>query len=87
MEKIKVIYDRKGNTLNVWFDDPQKEYSCEETGEEIILVKDKNGKVIGFEKLNFLINSSSPPTYSEYHLSLSSQGLRARRSSNSGGHS
>lgn len=54
MEKIKVIYDRKGNTLNVWFDDPQKEYSCEETGEEIILVKDKNGKVIGFEKLNFL---------------------------------
>jgi uncharacterized protein YuzE len=54
MEKIKVIYDRKGNTLNVWFDDPEKEYSCEETGEEVILVKDKDGKVIGFEKLNFL---------------------------------
>lgn len=54
MEKIKVIYDRKGNTLNVWFDDPEKEYLCEETGEEVILVKDKEGKVIGFEKLNFL---------------------------------
>lgn len=54
MEKIKVIYDRKGNTLNVWFDDPEKEYFCEETGEEVILVKDKEGKVIGFEKLNFL---------------------------------
>lgn len=54
MEKIKVIYDRKGNTLNVWFDDPEKEYPCEETGEEVILVKDKNGKVIGFEKLNLL---------------------------------
>lgn len=54
MEKIKVIYDRRGNTLNVWFDDPEKEYSCEETGEEVILVKDKEGKVIGFEKLNFL---------------------------------
>ncbi len=55
MEKIRLYYDSKGNTLNVWFDDPQKEYVCEETGEEVILVKDKNGKVIGFEKLNFLL--------------------------------
>jgi uncharacterized protein YuzE len=54
MDKIKVIYDRKGNTLNVWFDDPRLEFSCEETGEEVILVKDKKGRVIGFEKLNYL---------------------------------
>jgi len=54
MEKIKVFYDREGNTLNVWFDDPEKEHICEETGEEIVLVKDKEGKVIGFERLNFL---------------------------------
>ena len=25
----------------------------EETGDEVIIVKDKHGKVIGFEKLNF----------------------------------
>ena len=56
MEKIRLYYDSKGNTLNVWFDDPQKECVCEETGEEVILVKDKNGKVIGFEKLNFLLH-------------------------------
>lgn len=54
MEKIRVFYDREGNTLNVWFNDPEKEYICEETGDEIILVKDKQGKVIGFERLNFL---------------------------------
>ncbi|MCD6094211.1 MAG: DUF2283 domain-containing protein [Candidatus Omnitrophica bacterium] len=52
MDKIRVYYDSKGNTLNVWFDDPQKEFVCEETGEEVILIKDKTGKVIGFEKLN-----------------------------------
>ena len=51
---MKIHYDRKGNTLNVWFDDPKKEHMCEETGEEVILVKDRSGKVIGFEKLNFL---------------------------------
>lgn len=54
MEKIRAIYDREGNTLNVWFADPHKEYTCEETGEEVILVKDRKGRVIGFEKLNFL---------------------------------
>jgi uncharacterized protein YuzE len=54
MEKIRVYYDTKGNTLNVWFDDPKKEYISEETGEEVILAKDRKGKVIGFEKLNFL---------------------------------
>lgn len=54
MEKIKVIYDWEGNTLNVWFADPQKEYTCEEIGDEVILIKDHQGRVIGFEKLNFL---------------------------------
>jgi len=53
MAQIKVYYDKIGNTLTVWFDDPQKEYICEETGEEVILMKDKGGRVIGFEKLNF----------------------------------
>ncbi len=54
MEKIRVYYDSHGNTLNVWFDNPKKEYVCEETGEEVVLVKNRAGKVIGFEKLNFL---------------------------------
>ncbi|HID64968.1 MAG TPA: hypothetical protein EYP49_19790 [Anaerolineae bacterium] len=31
---------------------PSNEYICEETGEEVILMKDQMGRVIGFEKLN-----------------------------------
>jgi uncharacterized protein YuzE len=54
MKPIKVIFDKVGNTLNVWFDDPKKEHISEETSEEIVLVKDKAGKVIGFEVLNYL---------------------------------
>ena len=54
MAGVKVFHDRAGNTLTVWFGDPSTEYVCEETGEEVILMKDKAGKVIGFEKLNFL---------------------------------
>ncbi len=50
---IKVYYDREGNTLTVWFGNPADEYVAEETGEEIVLMKDREGKVVGFEKLNF----------------------------------
>ncbi len=56
MEKIKVILNRESNTLDVWFDDAEKEFICEETGDEVILKKDKDNKVIGFEKLNLFAN-------------------------------
>lgn len=55
MAQVKVFYDEVGNTLTVWFGNPQDEYVAEETGEEVILMKDKAGKVIGFEKLNFSV--------------------------------
>ena len=58
MEKIKVILNRESNTLDVWFDNPEKEFICEETGEEIVLKKDKYNKVIGFEKLNLLVDKN-----------------------------
>jgi uncharacterized protein YuzE len=54
MAEVKVYYDRTGNTLTVWFGNPADEHICEETGDEIVLMKDKSGRVIGFEKLNFL---------------------------------
>jgi uncharacterized protein YuzE len=55
MAQVKVYYDKIGNALTVWFDDPKKEYLSEETGDEVILMKDKDGRVIGFKKLNFAI--------------------------------
>ncbi len=55
MEQVRVFYDRTGNTLTVWFANPSDEYVCEETGDEVILMKDRAGRVIGFEKLNFSI--------------------------------
>lgn len=55
MAKVKVYYDKLGNTLTVWFDNPAEEYICEETGDEVVLMKDKSGRVIGFEKLNFTV--------------------------------
>ena len=53
MAQVKVFYDQTGNTLTVWFGEPKSEYICEETAEEVVLMKDKAGHVLGFEKLNF----------------------------------
>lgn len=60
MAQVKVFHDRVGNTLTVWFGDPESEVEAEETGDEVVLMKDKDGKVIGFEKLNFVPASSEP---------------------------
>ena len=57
MEQVKIFHDRTWNTLTVWFGDPQEETLCEETGEEVLLMKDRAGRVIGFEKLNFAVSS------------------------------
>jgi hypothetical protein len=54
VEKLRVYFDREGNSLSVWFDDPEKEHVCEETDDDVVLVKDRRGRVIGFERLNFL---------------------------------
>ena len=58
MGKIKVIINRESNTLDVWFDDAEKEFICEEAGDEMILKKDKDNRVIGFEKLNLQKNNN-----------------------------
>lgn len=60
MAHIKVYYDRIGNTLTVWFGEPENEDVVEETGDEILLMKDKQGNVIGFEKLNFTMEQAEP---------------------------
>ena len=58
MAELKILYDREGKTLTVWFTDPSREHVCEETGAEVVLMKDASGLVIGFEKLSFAIPES-----------------------------
>ena len=54
------MVDKEGNTLTVWFGSPKDEYICEETGDEVILMKNKSGQVIGFEKLNYSLTDTEP---------------------------
>ena len=58
MAEVKVLHHREGHTLTVWFADSSREYVCEQIGDEVVLMKDASGRVIGFEKLNFSIPDS-----------------------------
>jgi hypothetical protein len=60
MAEVTVFHDREGKTLTVWFTDRSQEHVCEETGDEVVLMKDLKGRVIGFEKLNFSIPDADP---------------------------
>ena len=51
MDKVKVYYHKDTDTMDVWFGNPEDEYICEEAGEGVILKKNKQGEVIGIEKL------------------------------------
>ena len=42
MADLNVYHDVTGRTLTVWFGAPQDEYVCEETGDEVVLMKDKS---------------------------------------------
>lgn len=51
MEKVIVYYHKEMDTMDIWFGNPEDEVVSEEAGEGIILKKDKDGRVIGIEKL------------------------------------
>ena len=52
-KKLILIHNKEMKTLDIWFDDPEKEHVCKEVGDGIILKKDREGKVIGIEILYF----------------------------------
>ena len=63
MEKITITFDKVGNTLDVWFE-PPKPCISEELGNGVIIKKDKDGEIIGFEKINYLKKDSPENVHS-----------------------
>ena len=60
---IKIIHDPVGETITVYFDNPENAEICEETGEGVILIKDKNDNIIGFEELYFKVGENVNPIF------------------------
>jgi hypothetical protein len=60
----------RSSTATVWFGDPQDECLGEETGDEVILMNDRAGRLIEFEKLN-----STAATPEQLRISFETVGL------------
>lgn len=52
--KIDFFYDYIANTFTIWLDDKAKAYICQMDEKDDIIIKDKNKKSFGVEKLDFL---------------------------------
>ncbi len=53
MERIRVIHDMIGHTLTIWLGDPTQEYVSTLTDDEVIVMKDHEGQILGFEVLHY----------------------------------
>jgi len=61
VKPLKIFVDPYGNTMTMWWDDPEKEYLSDEA--EIsndVLIKNKKGKYIGLEKIVFFPKEIKP---------------------------
>jgi hypothetical protein len=53
MERIRVIHDTVGHTLTIWLGDPKQEYVSTLTDDEVVVMKDHEGRILGFEVLHY----------------------------------
>jgi uncharacterized protein YuzE len=56
MEAIKITYDNIGNTLDIWFVKPTKQIICDDLDNDTIVKRDKKGRIVGLEILNYVKN-------------------------------
>ena len=56
METVRVIHDREGGTLTIWFGESARETASGETEDGVVVMKDEAGRVIGVEVLSFAGN-------------------------------
>ena len=72
MAQVKIMYDYAVGTLWARWDYSRKEDVCSDIDYDIILIKDKNGEVLGFENLSFPIvapRSSAPRLFTTMPVS------------------
>ena len=62
--RVKVHHDRARKSLTVWFADPDSEHQRNEPVHDVVLIKNAAGKVIGVEKLHYVIGETEDITVS-----------------------
>lgn len=59
MERVWVIHHQVGQPLTIGLGDPKQEYTSTLTDDEVIVMKDREGRILGFEVLHYHSVSSN----------------------------
>ncbi len=59
-KKLRIFYFKETDSMDIWFDDPEKEQICEEIDDATLLKKDKDGNVIGIEIISIASLTRKP---------------------------
>ena len=61
---IEIYFDPIGNPLNMWWSKPGKGATAEESNHaDDVMIVNKDGRVVGLEKINFLPREIDPIRY------------------------
>ena len=59
-KRLRIYYFKETDSLDIWFDEPEKEQICEEINDVALLKKDKDGNVIGIEIISIASLTKNP---------------------------
>lgn len=49
-QRVKIIFDPSVNSLTVWFGSPGVDYVATQLADDLVILKNADGDVLGFEK-------------------------------------
>lgn len=81
MEKrLRIYYFKETDSLDIWFDEPEKEELSEEIDDIVLLKKDKEGPVIGLELISIASLRNKPVEIPVSDITISKSPLKAKAS-------
>lgn len=60
LKTLRIYYFKETDSMDIWFDQPTKEYISEEVNDHILLKKSKEGNVIGVEIISLSTLAKTP---------------------------
>lgn len=81
MEKrLRIYYFKETDSLDIWFDEPEKEELSEEIDDIVLLKKDKEGTVIGLELISIASLRNKPVEIPVSEIAISKSTPKAKAS-------
>jgi uncharacterized protein YuzE len=79
-KRLRIYYFKETDSLDIWFDEPEKEELSEEIDDIVLLKKDKEGTVIGLELISIASLRNKPVEIPVSDIAISKSPLKAKAS-------